>query len=95
MARITVCAVTADPSLNRSTRADPAGSSVREPPQQHCSRVPNQGLPISRHRQPMAPPGTPDHQKGFLTLNRYELDTRILAAQRHLPLSGRQLTPFR
>ncbi|GAA4029770.1 MULTISPECIES: hypothetical protein [Streptomyces] len=58
MARITDCVVTADPSLNRTTRADPAGSSVREPPQQHCSRVPNQRLLIGRHRQPKAPPGT-------------------------------------
>ncbi|MGP4053014.1 hypothetical protein ACTWQR_54920 [Streptomyces sp. 2A115] len=58
MARITVWAVTVDPSLNPSTRADPAGSSVREPSLQHCARVPNQRLPIGRHRQPKAPPGT-------------------------------------
>ncbi|BBC29698.1 hypothetical protein SGFS_009920 [Streptomyces graminofaciens] len=90
MARITTCAVTADPSLHRSTRADPAGSSVRWPPRQHCSRVHNQRLPIGRHRQPMAPPGTPDHRKGFLTPAPDTIASLQISGT-FLP-SGRQLT---
>ncbi|NGO12875.1 hypothetical protein G5C60_36065 [Streptomyces sp. HC44] len=81
VAGITVWAVTADPSLHRRTRTHPAGSSVREPQRQHCSRVPNQRLPIGRHRQPMAQPGTNS------TLASLQLSGTLL-------LSGRQLTQF-